>query len=281
MNKNCAEKLPQKLILLLILSLIITMFGCASEKKPRVKRSDASSDETLVEENSKDVAVVQNNPTNSIATSTKSGNSSSTSKSSANVFQGTWEKEEQGQPFRYEVFGPASKQGDVFTGRITDQRNVVVADYKVFNNSTIEIAYLPAFYGGQTFTHSYKVSDGGNKITLDASPPIIYTKGKSNTTIQTDAAKLANVTWNEAGNASKTLVFSGASQSGAGWTGTYAFMTNGLVDDEGTFKLSKSGEITISSYSGGSDNFKYSIRNNDKILDLSLPRKGTTITYSR
>lgn len=275
------KKFQNILMLLVFLALLIPMMSsCAKEKKPRVQRGDAASEDTMTEDGAqKDVVVVPGNPTTSDSSSGKTTSSKSSSKNPANVFYGTWEKEEQGQSFRYEVFGSASKKGDLYVGKITDQRNVVVADYTIYKDNRIEIAYLPAYYGGNTYTYSYEVSNGGNKITLDSNPPIIYTKGKSNTTIQSDAAKLASGGWTEAGKPSNTLSFSGTSQSGAGWTGRYAF--SGSSSDTGIFTITKAGEIVLASDTGGRDTFKYVIRNSDKILDLNLPRKGTQTTYSR
>lgn len=275
------QKLQNILILLFLLALLIPAMSCAKEKKQRVSRSDPSSEDTMTEEDSKEVVVIPGNQTTSGNPSNQTTSTTSSSKNSASVFYGTWEREA-GGAYTYEVFGSASKKGDVYEGTVTNNSNQVIANYKVYKDNTVEIAYFPGWYSGVAYNFKYKVSDGGNKITLDSSPPIVYTKGKSNTTIQTDAAKLSSGNWIEAGDPSKTLGFSGAKQSGAGWTGIYAFLTSGTIDDEGTFTITKAGEITLaSSYSGGSDKFTYSIRNSDKILDLNLPRKGTQTTYSR
>lgn len=279
MNTKYVQKIRYAFVLLLFLALLIPAASCAKEKKQRVQRDNPSSDDTMTEEESGNVMVV---PGNSTTTSGGSPTTTTTSsKNAASVFYGTWEREEPGSGYTFEIFGTASKKGDVYEGTVTDKSNKVIANYKVYKDNTVEIAYFPGWHGGVAYNYKYKVSDGGNKITLDSSPPIVYAKGKSNTTIQTDTAKLSSSNWTEAGDPSKTLGFSGAKQSGAGWTGVYAFMTSGAIDDEGTFTINKAGEITLASYSGGSDKFTYSIRNSDKVLDLNLPRKGTTTTYGR
>lgn len=199
----------------------------------------------------------------------------------AEVFYGTWEKEEQGQPFRFEKFGIASKKGDNYTGKVTDQNNTVVANYTVYEDKTVEIAYLPAYYNGTTYTYSYKVSDGGNKLTLDSNPPIVYTKGSANTNIQKDATILATGSWLSATDQSKRLAFTDAKQYDKGWNGNYLFVINGAPDEQGTFTITEAGKITLtSSSSGGSTAYTYNLRS-DKLFDLTRDKDGQRDTYSQ
>lgn len=255
-------------------AIVLPSAGCVGEKKQRTSRSDPASD-PMTEESSKDVVVVQNGTTGN--SPTNSGGTSSSSKSSGNVFYGTWEKEENGQ-FRYEIFGIATKSGDNQVGKVTDQANVVVANYTLFKDNTIEIAYLPAFYGGSAFTYKYTVSDGGKTITLDANPKIVYRKGKTDSTIQTDTQKLIG-NWLNASNPSDELAFSNANQFDKGWSGSYARLNGGTVYEDGEFTITTAGTVTLKMFGGGAKTYTYSLRNGDRLLDLN--RSGSSETYSR
>lgn len=281
MDTKNNQKLQHIFILLAVLALLISMIGCASEKKPRVKRSDASSDETVGEEPSKDVVVVQNNPTPTNPTPTNSANSSTTStspqnspstsspKTPANVFQGVWDVDANGT-FGNWNFNYASKNVDKLEGKITDGAGSIIGNYTVFPNNTVEINV-----GSVSLIVPYKVSNGGNKIEIsDANSKVILTKGNSNSTIQNDGITLnSKGGWSNVTDPNDILSFTSVKKSSAGWTGAYARGT-----DHGTFSM-KPGKITFTSQQNGSvDTFSYKLRNNN-VLDLT-DSKGNTESFN-
>lgn len=268
------RKLQNILILLAVLAILIPMSGCAGEKKPRVKRSDAT-DETVAEEPSKDVVVVQNNtnptnPANSSTTSTSPQNSpnSSSTKTPANVFEGTWDVDNNGQ-FGNWNFSYASKNADRLEGKITDGSSSVIGNYTVFPNKTVEMNF-----GNTSLIVPYKISNGGNQIEVsDGTTKVILTKGKSNTTIQNDGNILGSKGWSNVTNANDILNFTSVKKSSAGWTGAYARGT-----DYGTFSMTP-GKITLKSQQNGSvDTYSYKLRNNS-VLDLT-DSNGNTESFN-
>lgn len=265
MDTKLYKKLQHILILLAFLGLLIPMFSC-SEKKPRVKRSDASGDETVVEEPSKDVVVVQNNQTAaSGASSAKTANRTTSQKSSSsNPFEGTWDVDLNGT-FANWSFSYASKNGDKLEGKITDASNSVIGDYTVLPNKTLELNIYAAGVNGIV---AYKVSSGGNQIEVD-NGNVILTKGKTNTTIQNDGNLLASKGWSNITNSNDIINFTSLNQSSAGWTGAYA-----RGADYGTFSMTP-GKITLQSQFNGSVNsYSYKFRNNS-VLDLTDSRGNT------
>lgn len=217
-------------------------------------------------------------PTANQTTNTAAPANTATAENPAAVFYGKWEKKEPGQPFRYETFGQASKQGDNYVGKVTDQANVVVANYTVFNDKTVEIAYLPAFYGGTSFTYPYKVSDGGNKLTLDANPPIVYIKGATNTNIEKDVTFFTSGgTWKSAKDPARELNFSNAQQEDKGWSGEYQIMHPALPAVYGTFEITEPGKMNLKPSTGASSAYTYKIRG--ELFDFTRDRDGDTDTF--
>ena len=157
---------------------------------------------------------------------------------------------------------------------------MVVANYTVFGDKTVEIAYLPEYYGGTAFTYGYKVSDGGNKLTLDSNPPIVYTKGTANTGIQKDATFLASGTWHSAKDPLRELVFTDAKQFDRGWSGNYGFTYNGTTEEVGAFTITETGKMTLTEISGGSKTFTYKVRG-DNLFDFTRDSTGDTDSYTR
>lgn len=203
--------------------------------------------------------------------------SNSTAETPAAVFYGKWEKKEQGQAFRFEIFGPASKQGDNYVGKVTDQANVVVATYTVFNNKTVEIAYLPQFYGGTSFTYPYEFSDGGKKLTLDANPPIVYTKGATNTNIEKDMTFFTSGgAWKSAKDPAREYNFTNAQQEDKGWSGEYQITHPALPPIYGTFEITEAGKMTLKPSTGSSSAYTYKIRG--ELFDFTRDRDGDTDT---
>lgn len=277
MDTKLNQKLRHILILLAVLGLLIPMFSC-SEKKPRVKRSDASGDETVVEEPSKDVVVVQNNstqnnPTNGSTTGTspKSNTSSPTTKASANVFEGTWDVDVNGT-FGNWNFSYASKNVDKLEGKITDGSSSIIGNYTVFPNKTVEINV-----GSTSLIVPYKISNGGNQIEVsDGTTKVILTKGKTNTTIQNDGNILAAKIWRNINNPSEQIEFLSVRKSSSGWNGTITLI-GGSASTSGTFSLTP-GKLTTT-IAGSVDTYSYKLRNNNSTLDLT-DSSGNTETYN-
>jgi len=268
MNKIFKRNPKNILILLAASALVFTMLSC-SDKKPRVKRSDASGDETVVEDPSKDVVVVQNNqnPANG-STSTASSNAAAKSKTSANVFEGTWDVDLNGT-FANWTFGYASKSqsGDKLEGKVTDGGSGVIGDYVVLPNHTVE---LNIYSSSTSLIVPYKVSNGGTQIEIsDGTTKVILTKGKTNTTAQNDGNTLASKGWSNVTNSSDIFNFTSVQKSSAGWTGAYA-----RGSDYGTFSMTP-GKITLNSQFNGSVNsYRYKLRSNS-VLDLTDSRGNT------
>lgn len=262
MNTKNNRKTRKILNLLIAFGLLVPMFGCVAPGNQPAANTAAPVNTATPQ-----------------AAPTPDNSSNTTTENPASVFYGTWEKEEPGQPFRFEKFGVASKKDDVYVGKVTDQSNTVVANYTVYKDKTVEIAYLPAYYGGTAFTYSYAVSDGGNKLTLDGNPPIVYTKGSGNTQIQKDATILATAAWRSARDQTRMLAFTDAKQYDKGWNGNYLITVNGAPDEQGTFAITDAGKITLKpDSSGGSTEFTYKIKS-DKFFDLTKIKDGSTDTW--
>ncbi len=274
MEKKMVSKLNQKtlniLILLLVSALSVSLWGCA-DKKPRVKRADASGDETVVEEQSKDVVVVQSNSgTSTAGVPSQKPTQKTTAAQSSNPFEGSWDVDLNGT-FANWSFGYASKNGEKLEGKITDNSGSVIGDYTVLPNKTVE---LNIYSAGVNAIVGYKVSNGGNQIQIDdGSNKVSLTKGKTNSTIQNDGSVLASKGWSNITNSSDIIKFTSLNQSSAGWTGSYA-----RGSDYGTFKMT-AGKITLNSQSNGSVNsYSYKIRGNS-VLDLT-DSKGNTESFN-
>ncbi len=119
MNKQTLQRI---LVLLAALALAVSVMSC-SDKKPRVKRSDAT-DDTVVEEPSKDVVIAQGNQPTNAGTGTAT---TAAPKTSANPFEGTWDVDANGSFFNWS-FGYASKNGEKLEGKITDGSGAVIGD---------------------------------------------------------------------------------------------------------------------------------------------------------
>ena len=259
---NTKNNRNEKIItsLLSVIALVAAVVGCSFNTSPTADTAAPANKAT---------------PANTAAPA-----NTATAENPATVFYGTWEKKEPGQPFRYETFGQASKQGDNYVGKVTDQRNVVVANYTVFGDKTVEIAYLPAYYGGTTFTYGYIVSDGGNKLTLDSNPPIVYTKGTANTGIQKDATFFASGTWHSAKDKLRELEFTDAKLFDRGWSGNYGISYNGTTEEVGAFTIIETGKMTLMETSGGSKTFTYKIRGGN-LFDFTRDSTGDTDSYTK
>ena len=267
MNTNYSKVLRHFLFLLLAFAIVLPMAAC-TEKKPRVSRSDASSD-TMTEEASKDVVVLQSNPAgNSGAPAT----TTATAKSS-NAFEGTWDVDVNGNFHNWTFSYAISKDGKL-EGKITDGSNAVIGAYVVFPNKTIELNAA-----GVNAILAYKVLSSGNRIEIDDnSTKVILTKGKTNTTAQNDGNILASRIWTNINNPSDRIEFLSVSKSASGWTGGINFL-GGSGSASGTFALTP-GKITITNTSTGSVNvYSYKLRNSNNTLDLTDPR-GSTETYN-
>ena len=262
---NTKNNRNEKIItsLLSVIALAVAVVGCSVNKSEPTANTAAPA-------------------TTATTANTPASANTATAENPAMVFYGAWEKKEaDGQPFRYEKFGEASKQDNKYVGKVTDQRNVVVANYTVFNDKTVEIAYLPEYYEGTTYTYGYKFSDGGNKLTLDANPPIVYTKGTANTSIQKDATFLASGTWRSAKDPSRELSFTDPKQNDKGWGGNFVFMDNGTTGDVGTFTMTEAGKMTLMDFSsGGSKTYTYKIRG-DNLFDFTRDSTGDTDSYTK
>ena len=212
-------------------------------------------------------------------TSASNSSSNSTAENPAEAFYGKWEVK-QGQAFQFATFGQASKQGDNYVGKLTGQRSEAIATYTVFNNKTVEIAYLPAFNNGEHYTYPYEFSDGGKKLTLDADPPIVYTKGTTNTNIEKDVnLLLGGNLWISSKDKAKGLMFTGGQQEDKGWSGRYQFTDNGNSNGGGTFEITEAGKMTLKPLIGGSSTaYTYKFRGN--LFDFTRDRDGDTDTYA-
>ena len=262
-NKNVMRNF---LFVLLAFALVLPLTGCPGEKKPRASRSDPSSD-TMTEESSKDVVVLQNNP---------AGNSTApaaaTTAKSSNPFEGTWDVNSSGSFFNW-TFGYATKKDEKLEGKITDASSSVVGDYVVFPNKTIELNVYAASLNAIV---AYKVSNGGNQIDIDDGPTkVTMTKGKTNTTAQNDGNVLASHIWTNVTNPGEQLEFLGVRKSSAGWNGAVNVFSGG-GSGNGTFSLTP-GKLTIT-VSGSVDSYKYKLRNSNTLLDLT-DSSGNTETY--
>lgn len=259
MKKNTYQSLGNILSLLAVSTVLLTMMiGCADDKKPRVKRGDAT-DETVVEDPSKNVAPAQANTTSNAAAAKAS-----------NPFEGTWDVDANGTFFNWS-FSYASKNKDVFEGRITDGSGSVVGDYFVYPNKTVELNVSALGVNGIV---SYKVLGGGNEIQMDdGSMRISMTKGKGNTTAQNDGSVLASHIWTNINNPGDQIEFMSVRKSSSGWNGDVNLIGGG----SGTFSLTP-GKLTLT-ISGSVDKFSYRLRNNNTTLDLT-DANGNTETYN-
>lgn len=252
-------------VLLAMIALLAAMSGCVSNAPQPTANQTAN---TVPSANTA-------TPANTPAPANIS--SATPAENPAAVFYGKWEKKEPGQPFRYEIFGQASKQGDNYVGKVTDQSNTVVANYTVFSDKTVEIAYLPAFYGGRSFTYPYTISDGGNKLTLDANPPIVYTKGATNTTIEKDVTFFTSGgAWKSAKDQARLYTFSNPQQEDKGWSGNYQITHPALPPISGTFEITEPGKMTLKPSTGSSAAYTYKIRG--ELFDFTRDRDGDTDT---
>lgn len=250
--------------LLSVIALAAAMSGCSGG----LNTSQPTANQTV------NTAAPVNTPT---PANTAAPANTASAENPATAFYGKWEKKEQGQAFRYEIFGPASKQGDNYVGKITDQANVVVANYTVFDNKTVEIAYLPQFYGGTSFTYPYEFSDGGKKLTLDANPPIAYTKGATNTTIEKDVTFFTSGgAWKSAKDQAREYIFSNPQQEDKGWSGEYQITHPALPPIYGTFEITEPGKMTLKPSTGSSSAYTYKIRG--ELFDLTRDRDSDSDT---
>jgi len=259
------QMMRRALILLAALAFAISTLAC-SDKKPRVKRGDAT-DETVVEEPSKDVVIAQGNQPANAGTATAAA-----PKAAANPFDGTWDVNANGN-FANWTFGYATKNGQKLEGKITDGSNSVIGDYVVLPNKTIE---LNVYAAGVNAIVPFKVSANGNQIEIDdASNKIMLTKGRSNTTAQNDGNILASHIWTNINNPGDQIEFMSVRKSSSGWNGAVNVFSGGGVVS-GTFSLTP-GKLTTT-LSGSVDTFTYKLRNNDTTLDLT-DSSGNTDTY--
>ncbi|MBK7392829.1 MAG: hypothetical protein IPI64_05935 [Chloracidobacterium sp.] len=264
MKTNNAKVQQHFLFLLLAFAIALPLTGCAGEKKQRSSRSDPASD-TMTEESSKDVVVLQGNQANNSAAPAAAATNS-------NPFEGTWDVNSSGSFFNW-TFGYATKKDQKLEGKITDASSSVVGDYVVFPNKTIELNVYAASLNAIV---AYKVSNGGNQIDIDDGPTkVTMTKGKTNTTAQNDGNVLASHIWTNVTNPGEQLEFLGVRKSSAGWNGAVNVFSGG-GSGNGTFSLTP-GKLTIT-VSGSVDSYKYKLRNSNTLLDLT-DSSGNTETY--
>jgi len=192
------------------------------------------------------------------------------------IFYGTWEREENGQ-YTSETFSKASKKDDKYVGTVSNT-NLVLADYTLHDN-TIEIKYNPSYYSGATFKFEYTVSNGGEMITLNSKPPIVYKKGASNTSLQDEANIFASKTWASAKDPNIGWDFLDVSKSDLGWSGTYKKWNSGAVTENGEFTISRAGSITIKPSGVAPKTYEYKLKNNNTMLELS--RDGISEVWNR
>lgn len=263
MNK---QMLQRSLVLLVALALALSMLGCG-DKKPRVKRGD-STDDTVVEEPSKDVVIAQGNQPANSGTATAAA-----PKASANPFEGTWDVNVSGSFFNW-TFGYATKKDQKLEGKITDASNAVVGEYIVLPNKTVELIVYAASLNSIV---PYKVSNSGNQIDIDDGPTkVTMTKGKTQTTTQNDGNVLASHTWTNISNPGHQFQFTSVRKSSSGWNGAYNEIHPGGRTDSGTFSLTP-GKITLT-MSGNVDVFTYKLRLGNTILDVT-DSSGNTNTF--
>jgi hypothetical protein len=262
--KTNNAKVQHFLFLLLAFAIALPLTGCAGEKKQRSSRSDPASD-SMTEESSKDVVVLQGNQANNAAAPAAAATSS-------NPFEGTWDVNSSGSFFNW-TFGYATKKDQKLEGKITDASSSVVGDYVVFPNKTIELNVYAASLNAIV---AYKVSNSGNQIDIDDGPTkVTMTKGKTNTTAQNDGNVLASHIWTNVTNPGEQLEFLGVRKSSAGWNGAVNVFSGG-GSGNGTFSLTP-GKLTIT-VSGSVDSYKYKLRNSNTLLDLT-DSSGNTETY--
>ncbi len=269
------QKLQSFLVLIFLSALLISAAGCTKEKKARVDRSNPSDDSMVEDQSKQDVVVTSGSSTTSSGGTTSgktSSSTASTAKSSANPFEGTWDVNVSGS-FANWTFGYASKStgGDKLEGKITDSSSSVIGEYTVLPNKTVE---LNIYSGSSINIVPYKISNGGNQIEVnDGTTKVVLTKGKTNTTIQNDGNILASHgTWTNITNPSDQIQFSSVRKSGSGWNGSVA-----TGSGSGTFSLTP-GKIAFT-IAGSVDTFTYKLRNSNSILDLT-DSSGNTETYN-
>jgi len=200
----------------------------------------------------------------------------STAPDLSTIFYGTWEREENGQ-YTSETFSKASKKDDKYVGTVSNT-NLVLADYTLHDN-TIEIKYNPSYYSGATFKFEYTVSNGGEMITLNSKPPIVYKKGASNTSLQDEANIFAGKTWQSAKDPNIGWDFLDVSKSDLGWSGTYKKWNTGAVTETGEFTISRAGSITIKPTGVAPKTYEYKLKNNNTMLELT--RDGVSEVWNR
>lgn len=251
------------LLLLLVFAAILPFTGCSGEKRQRTSRSDPASD-TMTEETSKDVVVLQNNPAGN--SGAPAANAATATAKSSNPFEGTWDVDVNGS-FANWSFSYAGKKDDKFEGKITDGSGSIIGDYVVFPNKTIQLN-VP----GVNAIVAYKVSGSGRIEIDDGSTKAVLTKGKTNTTAQNDGNVLASRIWTNINNPSDRIEFLSVRKSSSGWNGAINFL-GGSGSASGTFALTP-GKMTIT-MSGSVDVYTYKLRNNNSTLDLTDARGGT------
>lgn len=266
MKTKNKEMLKRTLVLMAALGFVISMLGC-SEKKPRVKRGDAT-DDTVVEEPSKDVVIAQGNQPANNGTATAAA-----PKAAANPFDGTWDVNVNGN-FGNWTFSYASKNAGKLEGKVTDGSGSIIGDYIVLPNKTVELNLHTL---GVNAILPYKVVNNGNQIEIDdGSTKIVMTKGKSNTTAQNDGNVLASHIWTNINNPGEQIEFMSVRKSSSGWNGAVNLYSGG-GSLSGTFSITP-GKLTTT-VSGSVDKFTYRIRNNGTTLDLT-DSSGNTETYN-
>ena len=251
------------LLLLLVFAAILPFTGCSGEKRQRTSRSDPASD-TMTEETSKDVVVLQNNPAGN--SGAPAANAATATAKSSNPFEGTWDVDVNGS-FANWSFSYAGKKDDKFEGKITDGSGSIIGDYVVFPNKTIQLN-VP----GVNAIVAYKVSGSGRIEIDDGSTKAVLTKGKTNTTAQNDGNVLASRIWTNINNPSDRIEFLSVRKSSSGWNGAINFL-GGSGSASGTFALTP-GKMTIT-MSVSVDVYTYKLRNNNSTLDLTDARGGT------
>lgn len=263
MRTNNEIALRHFLFILMAFAIALPLTGCSGEKRQRSSRSDPASD-SMTEESSKDVVVLQGNQANNAAAPAAAATKS-------NPFEGTWDVDVNGS-FANWSFSYASKKDEKFEGMITDGSGAVIGDYVVFPNKTIQLN-VP----GVNAIVGFKVLGGGAKIEIDdGSTKAVLTKGKMNTTAQNDGNVLASHIWTNINNPSDQIEFMSVRKSSSGWNGAINFI-GGSGGASGTFALTP-GKMTIT-ISGSVDVYTYRLRNSGTTLDLT-DSKGNTETFN-
>jgi hypothetical protein len=190
-------------------------------------------------------------------------------------FYGTWDREQNGN-YQLETFSKATKTGEKYTGTITHSSNLVLANYTVDQNS-IEIAYKT----GSTYKFEFNVSNGGNTITLAATPPIVYTKGSNHTIIQDEALSFGNSIWTNQQNIDALGFGSIHKSDQGGWSGECGKLDTATrtMLQAVEFSITKAGSLTIKYIGKSPETYAYTFKNNKTQLELT--RNNISEIYTR